>query len=625
MSSLLRLGSRLSRDTSIFVLSSAVTVLLAFVTAVIVTRYLSPGEYGRLALYFFFAALLTILYNLASLQGTLLWVFGSSGEEEAEDDRPDGSQAGGKRRALTTGLLLTVLITMVGTFLAAVVAGPLDRLLVGGGGRSLVVLAAISGATGAVWRLVSNVLRFEGKATKYAVMNNARPVIVLACVVVALEQGAKVSSVLAATAIGTLFAIALVMAVSLPNYELGVSWGDVGPILRAGLVYVPLVLAMWVLTNMDLYILSHYASDETVGIYRLANRIGAAASYFVSAFLIAWVPVSRTSIFDAARRERGVVGLGSLLVTYYAFAVIWVLLGLTAGADLLANVAPPAYDEAAPLIPLVGLGFSTYGFFVVLYRAASFPNRRRYYIVVACACAALFLGLAVPLASAFGAYGAAAAVVCAFAIASIVLLWRSERGATPLRIPWLRLCAAAVTAATLYGLSVLAQRGLNVPAIVCDAAAVLLFPVSLVVLTIVPRTHAGPLLSILVSVLPSRAPQRRVRERLARLPREESELLRRAVREGLSPEVLAVDRGTSPLALCGATVVALRRLTDVGESGPLDPQIGRFLLTRDAIAERDVRRRQLRHAGVDPVELHELEAAVDLLRRTRTSKWPRVT
>ncbi|MEA2310439.1 MAG: hypothetical protein QOE28_407, partial [Solirubrobacteraceae bacterium] len=157
-----QLLTRLSRDTLVFSAASLLTVVLAFWTVRAVTTHLTPSEYGQLAIYYFFASLLTILYNLVLLPGTLLRVFGASGEEDVDDDQRLRAPISGKRVALTTGLLATIGVILTGTLVVYVAAEPLVSLLFdSGGNRRILAIAATSAGLGAIWRLVSNVSRFE--------------------------------------------------------------------------------------------------------------------------------------------------------------------------------------------------------------------------------------------------------------------------------------------------------------------------------------------------------------------------------------------------------------------------------------------------------------------------------
>ncbi|HEX2088125.1 MAG TPA: oligosaccharide flippase family protein [Solirubrobacteraceae bacterium] len=607
MSTAVKLAHRLGRDTGVFAAGTAVTLVLAFVQVAVVTRYLSPAEFGELAVYYVFATMLTIVYGLGSLQGTLLRVFGSAGEEEVDDESHTG---GGSRRALTSGLLLTIALVSAGTVAIAVAADPIARVLLGrDGDAGAVVVAAAAGATGALWRLVSNVQRFAARPISFAVLSNVRPVAIVALTAAVLAAGGGVRDVLHATVGGTAVALVVGLAVTARNYELSASLHDVRPILRAGAVYVPLILSVWIVQNADVYILSRFVDTAEVGVYRVANRVSSVVAYAVSAFLLAWVPVSRTSLFDAARAERGDVGLGRLLVTYYVFAAAGLMVALASGADALAGVAPRAYREAAHLIPVVGFGFVAYGLFVVVYRAARFEARRRRYFQLAVVAAAVLLSTGPPLAAAFGTYGIAGAVMLAFGVATAGMLLLSERGPTPMGLPWPRLAAAVALAAAAYGVA----RGLAaaVPddADALELLAVVLYPALLVVTGVVPRTHARALVAVAASLASGRRTRTEVVERVAALPAADRELLRRVVVDG--------ERGGGAER---EAAQALRRLVGIGDADH-DADIGRYLLSHDAHAEREARRRELRRDGVDPLELHELEEAVALLRRLPARAW----
>jgi O-antigen/teichoic acid export membrane protein len=612
-----KLAGRLGRDTAIFAAATFATVILAFVNAGVVTRHLSPAEFGRLAVYYFFAALLTVAYGLMTLQGTLLWIFGSAGEEDLDDEEgvrrvPRGS----KRRALTTGLLMAIVVGGTGTAAAALFSRPLNHLLLGdSAGHAAVVIAAASGGMGGLWRLVSSVFRFAGRPWAYAILINARPVLVIACIIFAVSRGATVEAILTATLVGTGLAVIVGLIATAPNYAFRVSIADVRPMLGAGLVYVPFVIAIWIIQNVDLFILSRFAPDQEVGVYRLANRIGSVVSYIVSAFLIAWVPVSQTPLFDAARRERGVAGLGNLLVFYFALACMYMLLGLTVGANALAQIFPASYGKAAPLIPVVGTGFLAYGFFVVLYRAASFPDRRRKYFTLACVCSILFVGLCLLLVPPFGGYGAAEAVIGAFAVASVGMLVLSERGPSPLLLRWRALALGAALAAACFGLDVLVEGGSSRAELLLDLAALLLYPVLLVLLGVVPRDHVRALRGIVASTLrPSARGRRQLARRLSELPAGDRDLALRMVDD---------RRGASGMPGEGSadTVRVLRRLADAGPPTEQDDEIAAYLMNRGAIADRRDHWQRLRRTGVNPLELHELARTLADLERLPRRVW----
>ena len=190
------LSARLTRDTGLYTTGAFIGFLLAVINVAVVTHYLTPSEFGQLALLLFFAALTTIFYNLGTLQGTFMWVFGATGDEDVDDD--DAAGAHDKRKALGTGLLVTLLICGAGTALIAIFSSQVAQLLLGDSSDGhLVVIAAASGAAGALWRFTTNVLRLERRPYAYVGFSTVRPVLVIGITIPLVATGHGVTGAIA--------------------------------------------------------------------------------------------------------------------------------------------------------------------------------------------------------------------------------------------------------------------------------------------------------------------------------------------------------------------------------------------------------------------------------------------
>jgi O-antigen/teichoic acid export membrane protein len=616
---LVRFGRRLGRDAGIYAAGFAVTLAISLVSVAILTRYLDPAEFGQLAVLLFFAALLTVLYNLGSLQGSLSWVFGSSGEEEANA----AAQAEGpadRRRALGGAIVTTAAIAAVGTAVVAVAAGGLTSVLGLPGARQEVTIAAVSGGLGALWRLVSNVPRLERRPRLYVALSAVRPVLVLAVTVPLVASGRGATGAITGVAVGSALAVVVGLVAIRSSYRLSLQLADVRQILRAGLPFVPIVVSFWAIQNVDLYVLSKYASADDVGLYRLASRVAAVVSYFVSAFLMAWGPLTATSAFMAAAKEHGQAGVGGRLVTYYAIFGLGLVVGLTIAADLLVEIAPPSYSGAAGLIPILGAGFLAYGWFVVLYRAARFPGRRNAYAALAVVAAALFVASAIALTAAFDAYGAATAAIVAFAAGSLGIVWRSQRGPEPIPFEHRRIAMAVGLAAACIGVSRAAGSLPSEWGVAVDVAALVAYPALAVVLDIVPRRHLGALLHVASGLIPERTSSAMLLAGLGRLPPGERAVVTAVLGEGHSlvgaARRLAISQEEAErLLVRGVAALA-------GLSEPLDdPRIAPFLLSDRPVAERDAFARRLWDDGVDPEALDLLELACERMRSAPQRTW----
>jgi O-antigen/teichoic acid export membrane protein len=621
-----KLASRIGRHTLIYAGGWMATFAFSFVNVIVLTQFLAVEAFGRLAVLLVLSASLTLLYNLGLLQGSFMWVFGSAGEDAGDDAASPTAAAGHKRRALGTGLLATVGIATAGTLVLVPLAGHLSELLLGDASeREAVVWACASGGVGAVWRLVSNVLRFELRPGLYVVLNNLRPVAVLALSVPAVIAGYGVTGVMAATAVGTGLGILVAGAVTAKNYAIAFDLRHLRRMVHIGAFYVPVIVAIWVVQHIDQLLVSTFGTDEQTGQYRLASRMASVVSYFVSAFLMAWAPLMQTSLQEAVVRDRGLASAGAAIIFYYVLVSLWILVGLVVGADVLVRLAPPEYGAAAVLIPPLAASFTVYGLFIVIYRAARFPRRRSAYSGGAVLGAVVFLGSAVWLIPTLGPVGAALAATLGFGLSCALVLVLSQRGPSPLPLPYARLAGALVVASAAIGLSQLVASTAGASGAAIEIAVVLGFPLALLGLGVVPRRQASVLQTIMRSVLEVGALRRRHLERaLTGLDPEERAMLKLLVRgEGsLEQASRTPEPGTENIDLRFTS--ALWIASGEGLPAPFSAGLADYLLSDDPPAERQVLAERLWRRGIDPSSLDILETTVFDLRRLRPRTWRRV-
>ena len=614
------LGTRVTRDTGIYTSAGFITFALALINVAVITRFLSPSEFGQLALLLVFAAFLTIFYNLGSLQGTFMWVFGAAGEEDVEDVS-EQSAVGEKRRALGTGLIITSLVSALGTAAMVALAGDVAELLLGDRSqRGLVMIAAASAAMGAVWRLVSNVLRLERRPRGYVALSALRPVLVVGAVIPLVASGGGVEGALAGTAIGSGAAVAIGLVVIHRSFEFSFHAGDARTIMRRGAIFVPIIVSFWIAQNVDLFALSRFAPDDEVGLYRLAGRIGAFVAYFTGAVFMAWTPLQRTSTFAAAQQELGREALGGRLLTYFALGGILLVLGLTVTADGLVRIAPPAYADAAPLIPLLAGGFLAHGLLVAVYRVSSFPRKRWLYVASAMVSAAVFLGAALVLIPWLGATGAALSVIVGFLVGAGGMLYLSQTGPSPVRVEYRRIAAGFLLAGGCFILArgVGAWAGPWQPAV--EVVALILYPVLLVATGIIPRDELEAIKTVLRAALPRRRRRLHVADRLRSLPPEDFAGLELAIRRQWTIADLASLTGAGVPETHARLARALGRLTGWEGRDDHDARIGEYLFSELPVADRDVQAREM-WADVNPADLHRLEEALEQLRRLPGRAW----
>jgi O-antigen/teichoic acid export membrane protein len=625
-------GRRLSRHTALYAAGAIATFLFSMVNVAALTRLLPIEEYGLLAVYLVLATLLTTVYNLGSLQGILISVFGvADGDAESALDDIDAEPLRdiNRERALTTGVLLTVAIAGLGTLVVFATAPLLADLLGVPGQLEGVRLAALCGATGAVWRLVHNVARLERRPGAYSTLGLVRPALALALGVAFVVVGHGVEGALAGIALGTALAVPVAIVVGHRSYAFGLELSIVPHVFRRGAFVVPIVVAMWIVGNVDVYLVSMFAATDAVGPYRVAARLGMGVSYLVSAVTMAWLPLTRTPLHTAVTEKHGPSGFGATLLTVFLLICIWVVLGLTLLADLLMSIAPASYSGAAPLVPLVGLGVVAFGVLMVLYRGSSFPNRARRFIFLMLGAALVFVVAALVLVPPYGGYGAAIAQIIAFSVAAAIMLWLAQRSEHPLPIQYGRLARGVALGLLCIGLSQLLSPLAGEWRLGADLLILVAFPILLVLARAFPSDDLRAFVNLSRPQRPK--PRGRSTEILAELEKlapEDRRLVATLVPKGRSSAsaAQAVD-GDVPETMT-RFVASLRALASNGNgaSPPSehDSEIAAYLLADGGVATRDFLAERLCEEGVDPLDLDVLDVTLGRLRRLPRREWERL-
>ncbi|HEY6654295.1 MAG TPA: lipopolysaccharide biosynthesis protein [Solirubrobacterales bacterium] len=618
-------GYRLSRDATTYLMGAVITFVLALVSIIVVTRFLSPAEFGELALLMTFAAFLTVIYNVGVLQGTFSYVFGSAGEEELDDEPVDAAAAGTKRRALGTGLITTFLLTTAGTAVIVAFAPWFAEHIVGGGKSGLVVIAAISGASGAWWRMVSNILRMERKPRRYVQLHAVRPILVVGCVIPLVAAGGGVEGAILGTAIGGVLAVLVGLVVTRRSFELAFSAFDARMILRRGRVLVPIVISVWIAQNVDIYSLSWFANKDQVGLYRLASRLGAFLDYFTAALWMAWSPLRRSATFEAAVAERTREVLSGKLLTYFVIAGALLVLLMTVTADTLVRIAPPAYSAAAPLIPLMGTAFLCYGVLVAVYRLSTYPKKYPVYVGAAITSAGVFLASALLLVPWLGAYGAGLSVITGFLTGAAGLTYVYQHGPNPLKIEWGKIAAAVAIGGGCVALArVLGPlAGSLRPAV--ELVALAIFPIAILRLGIISSDDRRAVGRVIRQLLPRRSQKSpQIDDRVRSLDPDAARTLEMVAVQGSPMAGVADNLGIEVDEL---EIRLVRSLRSVGGTRPTDEdqRIAGYLFSDLPVAERDAMARALWTDGVDPADLHRLERTLEELRKVSKQTWAEAT
>ena len=614
-SPLVRLGSRWGQWAGLYTFSNVLGQVIGFATTILITYFVPLSTFGTYAIAVFFASMVTIVINAGSLQGTMIAVF-SQAHQDAQIKWADPTQLAqspfDRRRLLSSVLLGTALVGAAFVCITAALAGPLSSLMFRQNTPDdVVVLAALSGATGAVWRLAVTVLRMERRVGAFCFLRVMRPVVALIAIVILLAAGAGISGALIGLTAGSVVSFIPIIVISRRNYRPTLDPRGYGQALRRGVPYVSISICQGFVHTAGVYILRGYHSVGDVGEYSIATSFAQGNASFVSGFNSSFSPMRRTSTFAAASQDTDALRRRLIIVWLATSVLLFVSISLL--ADQIVRVFPRSYAGAAGVVPYAMLGWTAWGFYMLIYRLAEFRRKRRTHVILTLLTVGFLFGFSALFDPRFGAPGQGVALGLTYVIPIAAMLRRAQRSESPLPLEKARIIATfALGAVCVVGFTRLANE-LPGWRLALELAGTATYLASLLLLRIVPLSMVRRLWEVARSMLPKRHATRDVSQDIDRLPPLDAKILR-ALSDRRPPAELAAELGVSEAELDIRAVAGLRVIAGLGGPRSSDVRIGAYLLAVASVAERDVLGRAL-WKDVDPGEIDILESTLGIVRR----------
>jgi O-antigen/teichoic acid export membrane protein len=612
----------LTRDTTVYAATLAIQLPLSIVNVLIITAFLPPGSYGHVAVLFIYAGLVTVLINVGTAHGVMLWMMGVTGRSGGDGGMTDAAAGRERQRIFGSGFLMDITLASACTAALILAAVPLSHLLLGPGPYITTIRwAALSAGLGAVWRPRANLLRFERRLGLFVFVYLLRPVLAVAFTALLLSRHAVISAPFEATAAATAISLAAAVIFSFRNYRVAPRLSDAREIYRRGFPYAPIIIGLFLVHNVDVLALAHFSSATSVGIYRIANRLGQIPSYVVSGVLMAWAPLEMSAVGTAAKLGKTRSAVASSVITWLIIVLFGLVLATAALARLLGSYVTGPYSGAVPLIPVVALASASYAFLYALFRGADFPHKRGWFGGICVVASLSVFGWAALLIPAFGTYGAPLSTLCAMICASAFFVGLTYRAGSSPPVEWKRLGLALVSAGPACAVIVLPPQTSPLRVGLCLLGLVI-YPSLLVATGTVQPEVMRQFIRRLAADGPNPRRARRLLQRLDKLPAVEQTALQLLERDQMALADAAAALRVTERVLAARLVRGLRGLGGPSDATPHDAPIGIYLLRVGPITSRDAMLPGLWDSGVDPLQLYSLSKLHREIRRARNRAWP---
>ncbi len=617
------LGVRLMRYSGVQGSTLVISNLIQLVSVMVVAGFLGPAEMARYALLLFLAGLVTQLLSLLVKPGTIRRVFGG-GDDEDDDDDDDEVVSSSPPRTLGTGLAWAVVLGAIGTALVVVFREPLADLLFGDPeDAGLIVWAGVLAGVWLVFKIADITLWLERRPGAFMIADTSRPVLGLIALTTLLATGSGVEGAILGTAIGTAIAAGVALILLRGSYEPSFDIGEIKQIIVRGGPRTPIVMSFWLIQNADIFILSRFISDTDLGVYTLASRLGIVVSFLPQGFRVAMRPLRKSAAFLAVRDQYGKATVQGQLLGYFIVLCVFSVLAMILGGEILVDIAPPEYADAAGLIPFTAAAAVMPSVYRTINQNTNLAHHRILFILGCVGAAIAFIAITSLLAPEIGAYAAPIGMLVGFGIPSALMFARNQiSSGKPIDFPYRPVAVSIVLAAVIAaGFQILqldkwVELGIAVGLLVAFLAA-------LVPLGVIPEEHRGPLLHTVRSLGRGTPAIFHPRQGLQALEPQEREELRIAVIAHLPAQRLSPN-GESDEGL--RLVGLLRRVGSaggipIGDPSPLDAQIAPCLFEDASTAVRNASMRRVLSAGADSNDIRALEDLVAHLARVPDDGW----
>lgn len=338
------LNNKLLWRTAIYTLSSSFGALVAFLLLPVLTRYLSPYDYGVVET---FTAVTACLTGIALMGGSTLLskdFFGLNAEAVKIRISEQICVIG------IVGAIIGVTIFVISIF--SEVIEDIIKL-----DSRLVILAVGVSVSNALISLLTTVFQLEKKTLRYSVFVNLKTVTdMLTSIFLIVYIGYAWEGRILGLA-GSTFLFLFVSFIILHKYGVSI----VFPIRRTfslALIGLPLMLAHvtgWAMEMIDKLMINHFMNLESTGLYSIGYRFGMVVMMIEIAFSRAWLPFFYEKIQSDTLQSK----LSIVKATYFYVIVLLIItlaFGL-GGKYLLYFMVDESYHKAGEFVLLISIGY----------------------------------------------------------------------------------------------------------------------------------------------------------------------------------------------------------------------------------------------------------------------------
>jgi O-antigen/teichoic acid export membrane protein len=348
--------------SAVFLFSNVLAAATPFVLLPILTRYLSPAEYGQVAI---FQALVT---GLAA-------IIGISADSAAGVKYYDSHITPTELKSYIGSCMFVLVVTSaLALLLSAVFLRPISGWLALR--QQWLPLSVVVASANLVVSLRMVQWQVRNKPKKFGMFKVSQSLLnmlVSLILVVSFSLGSE-GRILAMSLVPVAFALLAIILLR-RDEMLGFAYrGEhVRDIVAYGVPLIPHSIGYFLLSSVDRFVINDKLGTTQVGMYIVAVQLVAASGLVFDAINSAYVPwlFERLKRNEAAEKRQIV----RRTLAYFLFLLVAVALAFTFGGRVLVLIAGQRYAEAGRVVGWLALGWAFYGMYLMVTNYIFFSKR----------------------------------------------------------------------------------------------------------------------------------------------------------------------------------------------------------------------------------------------------------
>lgn len=382
------------KNSSIYVFSSIASAAIPFILLPILTRYLSPVEYGQVAMFTLFTTALAALVGLS--------VHGAANRRFFEDDTTKEELARFNGNCffilLASALTALVVLLIIDSYLASYLDIPYEWIYLG---LLSVFCSFILSLRLGQWQI-------RGKAKHYGILQISNAIVVLIfslLFVVFFEFGAlgRIYGIVVTSIIVGILAMVTLINDKLVHFKY--NRDDINYALSFGIPLIPHVLGGFLLLSIDRLLINKELGLEMTGIYMVAVNLGAALNIIFNSINKAYSPWLFAQLIVAKQATKKTIVKNTYI--YFVFLILMAFLSFYVASPVLKLIVGEQFHQAADILPLIITGQVFLGMYFMVTNYIYYVKKTKYLSYITVSSGGINVTLLLFLIPLYGISGAA--------------------------------------------------------------------------------------------------------------------------------------------------------------------------------------------------------------------------